>query len=175
MGDLIVSIKLSTKYKYMIGIDYNTSVGATRPASHIQKFLDTVTDDSNWQEDLRLPMITQITGTLSEKEMLSNYTAIYSVIHNTDNSKIQLYLDFGLIPVCFYPTPLMDYANIINKAVIKSGLELYEMPAEYPICVYGIRTHYDTWVSRLNASEVFGIKPEKLRTSYIFKEVVKCI
>ena len=130
----------------------------------VQTYIDQ-NPNKKWKEDLRLPCISEITND-NIMEHIMQYTIHYGKLMENKPAIVN-YLDFGFIPVAFYPTCYAEENEKIDRMIEKYGINVHKFPAIYAGDVRFRNAHTDSWVSRFDIGELFNIPPEQVRTSDI--------
>lgn len=126
-------------------------------------------------EDNRLPAISiqpKGVGSVSETALIYNYSITYSAIMFR-SEMLKIYINHGLIPLCFYPTSHAYFIDYVDDVLNEMGLNHYRLQAEYNHTKTGVyRTMFDSWISRIDAANFVGCKPEDLTMTQIYKSVM---
>jgi hypothetical protein len=159
---------LKSKTSYFIGFDFVVEMKGRKDSKLMQKYIDKNTN-LRWMEDLRLPCVSVVTHD-NEMKHIFNYTLHYGRLMEK-NSAIINYLDFGYIPIAFYPTCYAESNILIDRKIEEFGLNAHKFPAIYAGDVRFRTAHTDSWVSRLEVSKKIGISPESIKTQDIIRMV----
>jgi hypothetical protein len=123
-----------------------------------------------WMEDMRLPCLSEITHD-NVTDHIIQYTLYYGKLMEK-NAAISNYLDYGFIPVAFYPSCYASENERIDRMIEANGINVHKYPAIYAGDVRYRNAHTDSWVSRFDASGILGIPPEQLRTLDIINNLL---
>jgi len=162
---------LKSKTSYFIGFNFEIHTQSRMDYKVMQSYIDN-NPDKEWLEDLRLPCVSEVTHD-NVTEHIVQYTAHYGRLM-ANNATIMNYLDFGFIPVAFYPTCYSSENEKIDRLIEALGVSVHRFPALYAGDVRFRNAHTDSWVSRFDASAVFGVPPEEIRTLDILRRLVRC-
>ena len=154
-------MNLTSKTSYFVGFDFQIHMEGRMDFQTLQNFIDNK-PEKKWLEDLRLPCISEVT----HDDVMSHivqYTLHYGKLMEK-NDTISNYLDYGYIPVAFYPTCYASENEKIDRMIEALGMNVYKYHAIYAGDVRYRNAHTDSWVSRFDASELLGIPPEQIKT-----------
>lgn len=126
-----------------------------------------------YYEDMKLPSVSFYKESeLDTSELVYNYSRLYAAVMS-NNNVIRFYIDMGLIPFAFYPTSHRSFIEDIDEILNKTGLHHFRRTAVYNHNRKSIYKHMsDSWVSRMDAAEFLGCKPENVRSSELYKKVM---
>lgn len=161
---------LTSKTSYFVGYDFVIDMKNRQDYNNLQAYIDN-NQQFKWMEDLRLPCVSVVTHE-DMMEHIYQYTAHYGKLLEK-NSTITNYIDFGFIPVAFYPTCYEESNVKIDMLLESFGVTVHKFPALYAGDVRFRTAHTDTWVSRLEMSEILGKAPENVRTLDILRMVMQ--
>lgn len=161
---------LTSKTSYFVGYDFVIDMNNRKDYKAIQIFMDK-NPQLNWMEDLRLPCISVVTHE-DTMEHIFQYTAHYGKLIGKNHTIIN-YLDFGFIPVAFFPTCYEESNTEIDILLESYGIKVHKFPAMYAGDVRFRTAHTDTWVSRLDMSQILGVAPENVKTLDILRMVLQ--
>jgi len=161
---------LTSKTSYFVGYDFIIDMNNRQDYKNLQSYMDK-NPQLKWMEDLRLPCISVVTHE-DAMEHIYQYTAHYGKLIEK-NLTIVNYIDFGFIPVAFYPTCYEESNTKIDMLLKSFGVNVHKFPALYAGDVRFRTAHTDTWVSRLEMSEILGIAPENVKTLDILRKVIQ--
>jgi len=160
---------LTSKTSYFVGYDFTIDIKNRQDYQNMQSYIDK-NSELTWMEDLRLPCISVVTHN-DRMEHIFQYTAHYGQLIEK-NRTIKNYLDFGFIPVAFYPTCYKESYMEIETLLESFGVIVHRFPALYAGDVRFRTDHNDTWVSRLEISGILGKMPDNVRTLDILRMVM---
>jgi hypothetical protein len=157
---------LKSKTSYFVGHDFIIHTEGRMGSQDMQAYIDNK-PELDWLEDLRLPCVSVVTHD-NVIEHIRQYTLHYGILMHK-NPVVSNYLDFGFIPVAFYPTCYSAENERIDQIIERFGVDIFKFPAIYAGDVRYRNAHTDTWVSRMAVSELFRVAPEELNTMDIWE------
>lgn len=161
---------LTSKTSYFVGYDFVIDMKNRQDYNKLQNYMDN-NPQLTWLEDLRLPCASVVTHE-NALEHIYQYTAHYGKLIER-NVTIINYLDFGFIPVAFYPTCYEGMNTKIDRLLESYDVNVHKFPAIYAGDVRFRTAHTDTWVSRLEMGEILGKAPEQVKTLDILRMVMQ--
>jgi len=121
--------------------------------------------------DSRLPAISFIKNADSNS-CIYNYSMFFASVMAKD-PVIRLYLDFGLIPVAFYPTTHDNFIDEVGENIEMFGLKHFKITARFNHKRKDIhKDMYDSWVSRIEAAKFLNCPPENVKMTELYKKVM---
>lgn len=154
-------MNLTSKTSYFVGFNFQIHTQGRMDAQTLQDYINK-NPDKKWMEDLRLPCLSEVT-TDKIIEHIIQYTLYYGKLME-NNETIANYLDYGFIPVAFYPSCYASENEKIDRMIEALGINVQKFPAIYAGDVRFRNAHTDSWVSRFDISKVLGKPPEEIRT-----------
>jgi len=162
-------MNLTSKTSYFVGQNFQIDMKGRLDSQVLQSYI-TKNPEKIWMEDLRLPCLSEITHD-NVTEHLTQYTLHYGKLMEK-NDNITNYLDYGFIPVVFYPSCYCSENERIDLLIESHGISVHKFPAIYAGDVRFRNAHTDSWVSRFDVSEKFGIPLEDIRIHNIINTLL---
>ena len=102
-----------------------------------------------------------------------NYSMFFAAVM-ANNPVIRLYIEFGLIPLAFYPTVYSELVGKVDEKLEDIGLKHFKRQAMFNHSRKDVHKEmYDSWVSRMDAAEFMQRPPEEIRMSDLFRKVME--
>jgi len=162
-------MNLTSKTSYFVGFDFQIHTQGRMDYQMLQDYISK-NPNKKWMEDLRLPCLSEVTHE-NVTDHIIQYTLYYGKLMEK-NATISNYLDYGFIPVAFYPSCYASENDRIDAMIEAHGINVQKYPAIYAGDVRYRNAHTDSWVSRFDISAILGIPPEQIRTLDIVNKLL---
>lgn len=110
---------------------------------------------------------------LSNWDWYYNYLDFTQVVANKNQSaKPNYLLDLGYVPVVFLPTCCLQLGSKLMEVMDKRNIPYVKVQPMSFVTKYCDIMSIDAWVSKMDASELLGIAPEKVTSIDILRRLI---
>lgn len=122
--------------------------------------------------DYRLPALS-VSKSDNIDGFIYNYSMFFAAVM-ANNPVIRLYIEFGLVPLAFYPTTHSEFINKAEEKLEDIGLKYFKRQAMFNHSRKDVHKEmYDSWVSRIDAAEFMDCPPEEVKMSGLYRKVME--
>lgn len=109
---------------------------------------------------------------LSNWQWYYNYLDFVYTISNSRNTKATWLLDLGFVPIVYLPSCCSSYASLLFKIMDNASIPYIKMQPYSFLSRYVSDMALDGWMSKMEASKLLGLAPEKITSEIILKELI---